>query len=434
MKAIGIDIGTTSISAVVVDTDLEQTVEALTIQSESFIDTGRVDDRMQDVQKILSKAAAALDELLDRHPDAAAIGLTGQMHGIVYVDQAGQAVSPLYTWQDQRGTLPVFGELSVVDYVKQQFDLDVFTGYGLVTHIYEQYQGNVPPSAVTLCTVPDYLGMVLTGRTAPLMHSSMAASLGFFDAESRGFKKDVLSELKIDLSMLPEVTDDFSVIGTYRGLPVTAAIGDNQASFIGSAGLEEGTVLLNVGTGGQISVLSGQHFTAPGIEARPITKDRYLLAGSSLCAGRGYAILEKFFRMYAVAAGLPDEPQYGTMAKLAAMDQGGDILQVVTTFNGTRVNPEELGSISQISENNFTPGSLTVGVLTGIARELYDMYAVISRGTGVQVKRLIASGNGVRKNVLLQQIFEEMFGTKLELSRYTEEAACGAAMCGLIQE
>ncbi|URW86610.1 hypothetical protein M5E86_02710 [Blautia wexlerae] len=75
-------------------------------------------------------------------------------------------------------------------------------------------------------------------------------------------------------------------MGTYRGRTVTTAIGDNQASFLGAAGDEENILLVNMGTGGQISVLSSQYFSGDGIEARPFLNRKYLLAGASLCGGR----------------------------------------------------------------------------------------------------------------------------------------------------
>ena len=68
-----------------------------------------------------------------------------------------------------------------------------------------------------------------------------------------------------------------------------------------------------MGTGGQISVLSEQHFEAPGIEARPFLNRTWLLTGAILCAGRAYAILEQFFRSCASAMGLGDTAQYELM-------------------------------------------------------------------------------------------------------------------------
>ncbi len=432
MKAIGIDIGTTTVSAVVFDSVQDNVVEGRTIQNDSFMNTGNEWERIQDVDVIIKKAKNVLDELLRLHPDTETIGLTGQMHGILYVNDKGSSCSPLYTWQDQRGNLPEFDGLSLTEWIGHHSGLRVFTGYGIVTHLYQHKKGWIPEDAVTFCTIPDYLGMVLTGNKEPLLHISMAASLGFYDREKKNFQKDKLKELGIDAQMLPKVTDTFSVLGTYRGRTVTAAIGDNQAGFLGSVGFQENTVLLNVGTGSQVSVMCSHFFEGNGIEIRPFTEDKFLLAGSPLCGGRAYAILENFFRRYAAAAGLGNVSQYGIMEELAGKGMGlKDNMQVTTTFNGTRENPGLRGSISNLSKDNFTPEGLTYGVLVGIARELYDMFDVIRKLTGIKADKLIASGNGVRKNKVLQHIFEELFETKLYLAKYEEEAASGAAVSSL---
>ena len=102
MKAIGIDIGTTTVSAVVFDSVQDNVVEGRTIQNDSFMNTGNEWERIQDVDVIIKKAKNVLDELLRLHPDTETIGLTGQMHGILYVNYKGSSCSPLYTWQDQR--------------------------------------------------------------------------------------------------------------------------------------------------------------------------------------------------------------------------------------------------------------------------------------------------------------------------------------------
>ena len=105
MKAMGIDIGTTTISGVVLDVEKKQAVETRTIPNGSFLSSGKDWERIQNVSVILKKAQALVDELLDCCPDCASIGLTGQMHGITYIDREGESVSPLYTWQDGRGNL-----------------------------------------------------------------------------------------------------------------------------------------------------------------------------------------------------------------------------------------------------------------------------------------------------------------------------------------
>lgn len=432
MKAVGIDIGTTTISGVVFDIPKKCVKEVRTVPNGSFIKTKREWERMQDASVIWERVEAMLSELLMLHPDIGTIGLTGQMHGIVYTDSAGKCVSPLYTWQDARGDLTEKEEDSLAVQVQKKWDIRVPAGYGLLTHLYHTRKGMVPEKSVSLCTIADYIGMQLTGRKRPLMHSSNAASIGFFDSQAGCFQEDILRQSGIDLSMLPEVTGEFSVLGDYHGIPVTVGIGDNQAAFIGSVGLRENTLLFNMGTGGQISVLSERYFEGRGIEARPIVKGKYLLVGSSLCGGRAYAILEQFLRSYAKEAGAEDAAQYETMERLARRGmQRRTGMKVCTTFQGTRTDPAKRGSILNITEDNFTPESLVYGILEGMAGELHEMYEQIRQGTGIRINHIVGSGNGLRRNAVLQDIVCEMFGAEMELAPCAEEAAYGAALVGI---
>lgn len=103
-------------------------------------------------------------------------------------------------------------------------------------------------------------------------------------------------------------------------------------------------------------------------------------------------------------------------------------IKVETTFDGTRVNPEKSGSITQVSSENFTPEDFCYGVLKGMSTELYQMYMTIQKGTGIKIRRMIGSGNGLRKNPVLCEIIEDMFKAELVLAECEEEAATGAAM------
>lgn len=243
---------------------------------------------------------------------------------------------------------------------------------------------------------------------------------------------EVLQRAGADAGILPEVTDDFVVIGDHQGIPVSVAIGDNQASFLGSVENAADSILVNMGTGGQISVLSDSYFTAKGIEARPFVRGYYLLAGSSLCGGRAYALLEHFFRSYAEAAGVGGIDHYSVMGKILDKKSGGERLKVNTAFSGTREKPEKRGSVKNIGTENFTPEALIRGVLDGMAEELYKMYGRIEKGLSGARSRMIASGNGIRKNRHLQEIMSERFGMSLELATREEEAAYGASVSGMI--
>ena len=428
MKVLGIDIGTTSVSLSVLDGESGEQVKAVTVGNDSFIETAEPWARLQDAEVIRRKVLEETERILSEYQDVGGIGLTGQMHGILYVDQEGNAVSPLFTWQDGRGNQPLAGGKSPVELIDEKTGEKTYTGYGWVTHFYNRMENLVPEKTACLCTIADYLGMKLTGRKHPLIHSSMAASLGFYDLERKQFKTDLLEALGMECGMAPEITDRAAVLGEFRGVPVYAAIGDNQASVLGAAGKEPGSILVNMGTGGQISVVTDRMIRIPGIETRPFLDGTYLLAGSSLCGGRAYAVLEKFFRLYAEAAGMEDRAQYEIMDKILRTVQGEDKLQVRTTFQGTRTDPGRLGSIEGIREENFTPAALIRGVLEGMAQELYDMYCEMKPWINTETTVMTASGNGFRKNRHLLEAFEKVFHKKPVLSPYQEEAACGAAL------
>ena len=434
MKALGIDIGTTTISAVVMDMDTQKVEKAYTINNNSFLAAGHVWERLQNPAVIIAKAKNLVDSILEEYTEIERIGMTGQMHGIVYLDKEGSAISPLYTWQDRRCDEKCFDGKCISQIIEEKTGKTVPTGYGLATHIYNLKVGSVPQNAVQICTIMDYLGMVLTGEKRPLVHSSNAASLGFYDAEAGGFVKEDLERLGVDIGILPTVTEYFTFLGEYRGRLVSVAIGDNQASFLGAVHDMENTVLVNIGTGGQISVLSDHCFVAENIEARPFVKGRYLLAGSSLCGGRAYATLEKFFKIYAQAMGVTETNHYAVMEKLLETREKTERLIVDTRFSGTRSESERRGKIEGISTENFTPAALIYGVLEGMVQELYDMYQVIVAETDRRKVKMIASGNGIRKNVWLQRILSQKFHMSVQLAEYEEEAAVGAVRSAELAE
>ncbi len=431
VRVLGIDIGTTTISAVIVNDNNCDVERAYTIKNDSFIKTIHDWEQIQDPDKIIFKVRKIIDEVFETYSDISAIGITGQMHGIVYVDKSGKHISPLYTWQDMRGNEEIQFSESVCDMIYTKYNQKVYTGYGLVTHIYNGLYGLIPEGASKICTIMDYLGMVLTGRSTPLVHSSNAASFGLFDTEKACFFNEIIKDLNLDEKILPQIINDFSLLGTYKGTPVCVAIGDNQASFLGSVRDEENSVLVNIGTGAQISVMSDVYFEAIGIETRPFIGHKFLLVGSSLCGGRAYAVLENFFREYAEALNVNEVNHYDIMEKLLRnRRENNEKLIVRTTFTGTREEPEKHGSIQNITIDNWNPASLIHGFLEGIVDELFGMYENILKGT-LKKENMIASGNGIRKNHYLQDIMSEKFSMSVKMAKCEEEAAYGAALYGL---
>ncbi len=427
MKTLGLDIGTTTISAVVYD-DQAGVLASRTIKNDSFL-PGESWERMQDPSVIYGKAVSTVCELLREYPDVAAMGLSGQMHGILYLDAAGKPVSPLYIWQDGRGDLPYDERHSWAAHLSQLTGYNLATGYGMVTHYYNVNHGLVPEQAAVLCTIHDYLAMKFSGRTAPVMEATDAASLGLYDGPNHRFDPEALKMAGIDPAILPElVTDPCLGTGTL-GIPVYAALGDNQASFLGATGGRTDVLLVNMGTGGQVSVYSPDHIQTETLETRPFPDGGWLLVGASLCGGRSYALLETFFRETVKMVTGQEVSAYEAMTK--AMETGGTVFnapRTTTLFQGTRKDPSLRGSIENLGTDNFTPLHFIYGVMQGMADELYTMYKGYLDLGGKPPVAMIGSGNGLRKNPHLCKVFENIFACPLILSENDEEAACGAAI------
>ena len=408
MKAIGIDIGTTSISGVLFDADTGVVLRSFTENSNAFIPVSNDFEKIQSVDRVIELATEILDKLIES--GVASIGITGQMHGILYFDAAGKSVSPLYTWQDKRGDLP-YKNTTYAGF------LGSFSGYGNVTDFYNRENGLRPKEAVGYATIHDYFAMRLCGLTSPVMHASDASSLGCYDLVQNRFHYDCAIETE----------KNYRILGEYMGIPVSVAIGDNQASVFSTL-TSESDLLLNVGTGSQVSLISKKPIFAENIETRPYFEGKYLVVGSALCGGRAYSLLKNFYKdILQYIAPVSDETVYKIMNDMLEKETAVG-LTVDTRFSGTRSNPVQKGSVLEITTQNFTPLALTKGFLSGMAKELFDMYRVM----GCERKGLVGSGNGIRKNPHLVRICEETFKMPMKTPMHLEEAAIGVAMISLV--
>ena len=435
---LGVDIGTTTVSAVVLDAAAGIQRDAFTVPHDAAVPGTAPWDRRQDVRTIMRIVRELTDTALARYPDIRAVGFTGQMHGILYLGADGAPLSDLYTWQDGRAGISEEDGVSLCERLEAETGYRLSPGYGLATHGWNVRHGLVPEGARRLCTIMDYAAAALCG-TSPVCHPSNAASLGFFDADAMCFDTEALRRAGIEPELLPEVAGDDRVVGTYRGIPVVTAIGDNQAGVFGTLGDRPGGVLANFGTGSQISVIRTKDSVrgfqpVREIELRPFLSDRVLVCGSALCGGRAYAVMERFFRAYQTACGYPEEEQYEVMNRLALsgiermQSSPENVLRVCTAFCGTRADPALRGEIANISEDNFTPENLVAGTLYGMAEELFSLYRKMPES---EITAFAASGNAVRKNEALRRVLCTVFGREVKIPVQREEAAYGAAMFAL---
>ena len=434
MNFLGIDIGTSSICGIVYNTVSKDIVSIAKINNTDMLSC-IVWEKVQDANAIVDIVLDLIQELRIQYPDIKGIGLSGQMHGILYVNAEGEAVSPLYTWQDMRGSLLYKDGMSYAAYLSKQTGFPLSTGFGLVTHYYNKVNSLVPQNAVKLCTIMDYTAMRLTGKCEPLVDCSNAASLGFFDKEKLAFDKEALWNVGIDNSILPEIGKAFSRVGHYENISVYTAIGDNQASFLGSIRDIRHSIHITVGTSSQISVYSDDYVNVPLLDTRPLPGGGYILVGAALCGGCSFSLLKKFFsetiKLY-TGEEMDDTDLYKIMVSVPYKEVQEDDIRVETLFGGTRSHPEKRGKIMNISCLNWHPENLIRGFLEGMSQELYDFYQLLPNSIRERKTILVGSGNGIKRNPLLCQILEERFKCHLQVSACREEAALGACICGMV--
>lgn len=434
MNFLGIDIGTSSICGIVYNTVSKDIVSIAKINNTDMLSCN-VWEKVQDANAIVDIVLDLIQELRIQYPDIKGIGLSGQMHGILYVNAEGEAVSPLYTWQDMRGSLLYKDGMSYAAYLSKQTGFPLSTGFGLVTHYYNKVNSLVPQNAVKLCTIMDYTAMRLTGKCEPLVDCSNAASLGFFDKEKLAFDKEALWNVGIDNSILPEIGKAFSRVGHYENISVYTAIGDNQASFLGSIRDIRHSIHITVGTSSQISVYSEDYVNVPLLDTRPLPGGGYILVGAALCGGCSFSLLKKFFsetiKLY-TGEEMDDTDLYKIMVSVPYKEVQEDDIRVETLFGGTRSHPEKRGKIMNISCLNWHPENLIRGFLEGMSQELYDFYQLLPNSIRERKTILVGSGNGIKRNPLLCQILEERFKCHLQVSACREEAALGACICGMV--
>ncbi|WP_214228329.1 FGGY family carbohydrate kinase [Pedobacter sp. B4-66] len=435
MHFVGIDIGTSSISGVAYNYENKE-VESITRDNDSNLPSPKSWEKIQAPGRIMEQVQEILADFSSRYPNIKGIGLTGQMHGILYVNHEGDAISPLYTWQDGRGNQSYLEDKTYASFLSELTGYDLASGYGLTTHFFNSINDLVPKEAKKISTIMDYVVMKLANKKTPLTDYSNGASLGFFDLEKLEFDHAAIEKANIDCKLLPELTQSTTCCGYFEDrIPIYSAIGDNQAAFLGSVKDLHKSIHITVGTSSQISVYSEHFLNVQTLDTRPFPGGGYLLVGAALSGGQAFAMLKTFFEktLEKFAAKIPlGLDIYQIMTDIGYKDNSNDLPVVETLFNGARFTSQKRGHIENISFDNFTPENLILGFLKGISLELFNFYQHLPSEIKNEKHVIIGSGNALKRNPLLCSAFEEQFKTQLICSNYQEEAAFGACLNAII--
>lgn len=245
-RLLGIDVGTSALKALLIDETGAVIRSASAEYALSTPEIGWAEQNPEDWWTACQACLAQIDEV----PDA--IGLTGQMHGSVFLDSQGQVVRPALLWCDQR-TKRQCAEIEArlgKDAVVAVTCNPILPGFQLPKVVW--LQENEPESfrQVSRVLLPkDFIGYRLTGhlQTEP----SDASGTGAFHVPERRWSHEVLESLGLDKSLFPDCAESWSIVGkTSTGIPVVAGGGDQAAGAVGVGAVEPGVVSLSMGTSG----------------------------------------------------------------------------------------------------------------------------------------------------------------------------------------
>jgi len=430
---LSLDIGTSKIAAIAWNCSNKETLDIVSAVNDSTLAGLPSKYHEQDPDCVYRICSELLMKLIENGTfsatDVKTIAISGQMHGVLLANKQLRPLSNLMTWCDQRSAKLV-ASINRANWPVERTGCYLHAGYGGATLAMLVSEQGIPAGAIAL-TIADYVAARLCGVIG--IDASHAASWGIMDVKNKCWDRELIDRLGIPFDVLPEIRSDLFELGNVTAdirLPgnvsVRLPIGDNQASFFGTCGLANDAVLLNLGTGGQISLPSPEFDFKLELETRPLPFGGYLQVGASLCGGRSYAHLKDFFKQALMSFSgqeFDDGELYRIMDSMA-----GDAeteLAVDTRFAGTRLDTGLSGSIKGIKTDNFTPGALCRGFTRGMIRELTGM---VDRSAVEKFNRVMISGNGIRKNPLAQQFIMEELGISCVSVKSKEEAAVGAAM------
>ncbi len=465
---LGLDMGTTSISAVAID-EVGKVVSSHTQTHHAAVDGLAADYAEQDASKILAAAMSALSHVRKNCEgvEIQGLALTGQMHSTVLLDDACRILGNVITWQDRR-SLRILnqteteaeagsGSSLLAQLQHRASDAAMFNtgcrlspGYLGTTLFALRRLNQLHEQIAHVSFVADWIGSCLTGKP-PVTERSHAASSGLFDLASDDWSDQLLLAAEIPRSWLPRVLDSGAIIGNLdssiasatglpTGLPVFNAIGDNQASVLSALPDQAGSLLINIGTGGQI-VWRIPTFTRqlpldtrilPG-NPDPGTKTntpQFMIVGAGLSGGDAIAWVNRTIRRWLSDFGLPvsEDAIWERLQNLVTSEKSAARLQCEPFFRGTRYEPDRRGILKGIDTENLTPTNLLISVLDGIAQSMFDVWSGSPEKAGSPLQRVAMSGNAVKHNPVLVEAVRRRFGVPVEVARHTEEAATGAAM------
>ncbi|HEY9729790.1 MAG TPA: xylulokinase [Chroococcales cyanobacterium] len=444
---IGLDLGTGGARAIAVD--LQGQIIAQTTRSYPLLtpQPGWTEQNPSDWVEASLDALSDITQQLEEYRAMSgdkplrvqALGLSGQMHGMVPLDAEGRVIRPAILWNDQRtGKAVEEIEAAIPRHeLIQRTGNPAITGFQLPKLVWLRTEEPQAYALLRQSLLPkDYLAFVLTGER--VTEPSDASGIGCLNLASRQWDTDILNALNISPDLFPSVVESTAIAGKLKsdiaarvglpaGLPIVAGGGDNAAAAVGlgisSSHLNRGS--LSIGTSGVIFAPCDRPIPDPEGRVHLFchVDGGYHLLGVTLAAGGSLRWYRDTFAPQIAYTELMD------MAENSLPGARGILcLPHLAGERSPHLDPDARGAWVNLSLAH-TQADLIRAVLEGVAFSLRAALEVINEITPVH--QLLATGGGARSSIWLQ-ILADVLQTELIAPRAEEGAAYGAAILAMV--
>ncbi|MDR2463723.1 MAG: xylulokinase [Verrucomicrobiales bacterium] len=434
---IGVDSGTQSTKAIIIDGKNGKILASASVAYGliSGLPTGAKEQHPKTWVKAMEEAIKkALAAGKIKAAAVKGIGVSGQQHGFVPLDEKGNVIRPAKLWCDTSTSAQAESLLTRLGGLEKTVAL---TGNGIPAGFtaskiawLKQYEPQNFDKLHTVLLPHDYLNFHLTGNRR--MEAGDASGTGFFDVKTRRWSGPVINAIDPFLAeKLPQVSpsdqpsgelkhDVAKRLGLNAGVVVSSGGGDNMMAAIGTGNTKVGVVTASLGTSGTIFAHS----------SRPVVDPLGEVAGFCDSTGGWLPLICTMnvtvaTELFKKAWKWDNERLTGEAAKIPA---GADGLVLLPYFEGERTPnlPAASGVYFGINSHNFTHAHMARATLEGVAFGLnYGLDRL--KDLGVRPKQIRLTGGG-SKNPLWRQILADVFETEVIGLATAEGAAYGAAI------
>ena len=405
---VGLDVGTTGVKALAITRDGAVIASAEEGYGLSAPHPGWSE---QDPDDWWRASRAALDRL---DADSAPVGLSGQMHGLVCLDEHGDVLRPAILWNDQR-TAEECAEIEERVGLERLIALTgnrALTGFTAPKLLWlRRHEPDVYARIRRIVLPKDYVRYRLTGEWA--IDAADASGTLLFDVANRRWSDEVLAALEIPSEWLPPVSESTEIAGA----------GDQQAAALGVGVVEPGMVSVVLGTSGVVlAALPGYaHDDRARVHAFcHALPETWEAMGVMLNAA---GALQWFHDAFAPGASFDD-----VTAEAGQCEAGADGVLFLPYLQGERTPHADAGATASFSGLTLRHGrgALARAVLEGVAYGLKDSLELL-RALGVDPTAGRVSGGGARSRLWLE-IVASVLELPLERCVVDEGSAYGAAL------